>query len=62
MELRLTDKEHELLVELLTDQQKHLLHEINKAHFRDAKNMLRQRCTTVEEILQRLKDHLVTTA
>ena len=62
MELRLTDKEHELLLELLTDQQKHLLHEINKADLRDAKIILRERCTMVEDLLQRLKEHVVTTA
>lgn len=62
MELRLTDNEHELLLELLTEQHKHLLHEINKAHHHDAKTFLRQRCTTVEDILQRLKEHVVAPA
>jgi hypothetical protein len=58
MELRLTDKEHELLLELLTEQHKHLLHEINKAHYRDAKQALRTRCTMVEDMLQRLREHI----
>jgi len=62
MELRLTDKEHELLLELLTEQQKHLLHEINKAHYHDAKTTLRQRCTMVEDILQRLNERVITPA
>jgi hypothetical protein len=56
MELRLTDKEHELLLELLDEQQKHLLHQINKADHREYKMTLRARCTTLEGILQRLKE------
>lgn len=56
MELRLTDKEQELLLELLNDHQKHLIHEINKAHYRDFKAALRVRCTAVEEMIERLKE------
>ena len=37
MELRLTDKEEELLRELLEEHQKHLLHEINKADHHEFK-------------------------
>ncbi len=58
MELRLTDKEQELLLELLSEQHKHLLHEINKAHHRDFKMALRERCNTLEGIMQRLKEAL----
>lgn len=56
MELRLTDKEQELLLELLSDHYKHLLHEINKAHYRDCKATLRDRCNAVEEMMERLKE------
>ncbi len=41
MELRLTDKEEELLRELLQDHHKHLLHEINKADHHEFKTGLR---------------------
>jgi hypothetical protein len=61
MELRLTNKEHELLLELLNDQLKHLLHEINKAHHHDAKIALRERCTTLEEILRRMNEQVPST-
>jgi len=62
MELRLTNKEQELLLELLTEHQKHLLHEINKAHYLEAKTVLRLRCTLVEDILQRLNEHVIAPA
>jgi len=55
MELRLTDKEEELLLELLQDHQKHLLHEINKADHHEFKVGLRNRCTMVEGIIERLQ-------
>lgn len=56
MEMRLTDKEHELLLELMTEQHKHLLHEINKAHYRDYKAHLRDRCELLEGLLQRMQE------
>lgn len=62
MELRLTDKERELLVELLNEQQKHLLHQINKASHHDFKIALRERCTLLENIQQRLKDPVASVA
>ena len=55
MELRLTDKEEQLLQELLNDHHKHLLHEINKAHHHEFKEGLRNRCTMVEQILENLQ-------
>jgi hypothetical protein len=55
MELRLTDKEEELLRELLQDHHKHLLHEINKAHHHEFKDGLRNRCTMVEQIVEKLQ-------
>ena len=62
MELRLTDNEQELLLELLREQHKHLLHEINKAHHRDFKMALRQRCTVLEEIMQKVNEPVLTAA
>ena len=55
MELRLTDKEEELLLELLQDQHKHLLHEINKAHHHEFKAGLRNRCIMLEQIIEKLQ-------
>ncbi len=54
MELRLTDKEHELLVQLLQDQHKHLLHEIAKADHHEFRTTLRHRCSVLEGILNQL--------
>ena len=54
MELRLTDKEHELLVELLHEQHKHLLHEIAKADHHAFKSALRDRCALLEGIANKL--------
>jgi hypothetical protein len=54
MELRLTDKEEELLRELLQEHQKHLLHEINKASHREFKTDLRNRCVMVEKMMEKL--------
>jgi len=55
MELRLTEKEEELLQELLQDHQKHLLHEINKADHHEFKTGLRNRYTMVEGIIKKLQ-------
>ena len=62
MELRLTDKEQELLLELLSEQQKHLLHQINKAHHHDFKVALRERCTLLEGMLRRLQEPVASVA
>ncbi|HUH63702.1 MAG TPA: hypothetical protein VLZ50_11910 [Terracidiphilus sp.] len=56
MELRLTDKEHELLLELLQEQHKHLLHEINKAHHHEFKVALRHRCELLEGMMQKVNE------
>jgi hypothetical protein len=53
MELRLTDPEHELLLEVLQEYHKHLLHEIAKADYYDFKTALKNRCETLETILQK---------
>jgi hypothetical protein len=60
MELRLTDKEEDLLRELLQDHHKHLLHEINKADHHEFKARLRNRCSMVEEVIEKL--HAVRSA
>ena len=55
MELRLTEKEEELLREILPDHQKHLLHEINRADHHEFKTVLRNRCTVVEGLIDKLQ-------
>jgi hypothetical protein len=55
MELRLTDKEHELLAQLLEEQHKHLLREIAKADHYAFKSALRDRCSVLEAIVSKLK-------
>ncbi len=55
MELRLTDREVELLVGLLKEQQKHLLHQIAKADHYEFKAGLRDQCNVLEGILDKLK-------
>ncbi len=55
MELRLTDKEQELLVALLQEQQKHFLRQIAKADHHEFKAVLRDQCTVLEGILHELK-------
>ncbi len=54
MELRLTDKEHDLLVEILQEQHKHLLHEIAKADHHEFRAALRERCATLEGMAKKL--------
>ena len=55
MELRLTDKEVELLSAFLKEQQKHLLHQIAKADHYQSKAVLRDQCNVLEGILDKLK-------
>jgi vacuolar-type H+-ATPase subunit E/Vma4 len=55
MEIRLTEKQEEILRELLQEHHKHLLHEINKAHHRDFKITLRNRCAIVEAMVEKLQ-------
>jgi hypothetical protein len=55
MELRLTDKEEELLLEFLQEQHKHLLHEIAKVDHHEFRTALRHRCTVLEGIMENLK-------
>ena len=55
MELRLTSKEEELLLEFLQEQHKHLLHEIAKADHHEFRTALRHRCNALEGIMEKLK-------
>lgn len=55
MELRLTDKEKELLMALLEEQQKHLLRQIAKADHYEFKAGLRGQCNVLEDIMGKLK-------
>ncbi|MGC2109410.1 MAG: hypothetical protein WA655_07825 [Candidatus Korobacteraceae bacterium] len=61
MELRLTDKERELLAALLQEQEKHLLHQIAKADHYQFKAELRDQCNLLEGIMNKL-DELVSSA
>ena len=54
MELRLTENEHQVLLQLLQEQHKHLLREIAKADHHEFKVALRDRCGTLERILEKL--------
>jgi hypothetical protein len=55
MELRLTDKEHGLLLELLQEQHKHLLRDIAKADHHEFRSALRDRCTALEGVMEKLR-------
>ena len=55
MELRLTEKEEALLLELLRDHHTHLLREIAKADHHDFKSNLRHRCDLLEGIMSKLQ-------
>ncbi len=56
MELRLTDKEHELLLEVLQEHHKHLLREIAKADHHEFKMALRHRCDALEGIMHKVRE------
>jgi hypothetical protein len=55
MELRLTEEEHNLLVNLLQEQQKHLIHQISKADHYEFKVGLRDQCDVLESIVAKLQ-------
>ncbi len=55
MELRLTDDERDLLVQVLEERQTHFLHEIAKAEHHQFKEALRKRCTLLEKVLAKLQ-------
>jgi len=62
MELPLTDKEHELLLEVFQEYHRHLLHEIAKADHHEFKAALRRRCDTLEGILQKAEQQVHSAA
>jgi hypothetical protein len=55
MQLRLTDKEQELLTTFLQEQQKHLLHQIAKADHYEFRARLRDQYNVLEGIIGKLK-------
>jgi len=55
MELRLEEKERRLLVEILQERYKNLIHEIARTDHREAKLQLQARCGLVEAILKRVE-------
>jgi len=59
MELRITEAERELLVQVLEERQAHFLHEIAKADHHEFKRALRTRCQLLEEIIEKLKRVMV---
>ncbi|HUH64581.1 MAG TPA: hypothetical protein VLZ50_16355 [Terracidiphilus sp.] len=62
MELRLTDEEHDLLLQFLEERHKHLLHDIAKADHHEFRQGLRDRCTTLERMLEKLRVPVHTAA
>jgi hypothetical protein len=54
-ELRLTAEEEDLLLDLLQEQQTHLLREIAKADHHEFRDGLRNRCTVLEAILAKVQ-------
>lgn len=55
MELRLSDLESRLLVEILEDRDRNLIYEIARTDHREFKHELQDRCKMIEGILQRIK-------
>ncbi len=55
MELRLTAEEEDLLLDLLQENQTHLLREIAKADHHEFRDGLRNRCNVLEAILGKLQ-------
>ena len=55
MELPLTELEERLLLEVLEERHKNLIHEIARTEHREFKHELQARCLMIEGILQRLK-------
>jgi len=55
MELRLDDQEKRLLLEILEERQKNLIHEIARTDHREFKHELQTRCLLIEGILKRVQ-------
>lgn len=55
MELQFTDEERELLLEILQERHKNLIHEIVRTDHRDFKHKLQNPCTKIEGILKKVR-------
>jgi hypothetical protein len=56
MELRLSEAECELLVQILEERYAHFLQEISRSHHhREFRQTLRQRCDLLEKVMEKLK-------
>lgn len=55
MELRLTEDEKELLLEILQERHKNLIHEIARTDHHDYKHELQQRCAKLETIVRKVQ-------
>jgi hypothetical protein len=55
MELRLNDQERRLLLEILEERHKNLIHEIARTDHRDFKHELQGRCSVIEGILRKVQ-------
>ncbi len=62
MELRLTAEEESLLLDLLQEHQTHLLREIAKADHHEFRNGLRNRCSVLERIIDKLYEPVHSTS
>ena len=55
MELRLSAQEHHLLLEILEDRQKNLIHEIDRTDHREFKHELQARYSLIDDMIKRMK-------
>ena len=55
MELQLSELERRLLLEILEERHKNLIHEIARTDHREFKHELQTRCALIEAILKRVK-------
>jgi hypothetical protein len=62
MELHLTDEERELLLEILQERHKNLIHEIARTDHHDFRHELQHRCRKLEGILGKVQAHRVVPA
>ena len=56
MELRLEERERQLLLELLEERHNNLIHEIARTDHREYKHELQARCGLIEVILRKVKE------
>jgi hypothetical protein len=56
MELQLNDGERRLLLEILEERHRNLIHEIARTDHREFKRELQTRCLIVEGILKRVRE------